>query len=98
MYDYMRRVMVTNVPTPPPLLHHLRSSISTSCVNVILTPIFLQISVTSQEIEQGRELALDNDGESAVDDEILDVSPFCVRILGMKRSADHSPAIDRNSY
>ena len=42
------------------------------------------------EIKQEREPALDKDGESAEDDEILDVSAFLVHIQGMKPSADHS--------
>ena len=87
-----------NVPTPPLLLHHSRWYTSISSVNVILTPIFPQISVTSQEITHGREQALDSDSESAKDDEILEVSAFLVRIQGMKPGAYHFPAIYSNSY
>jgi len=40
------------------------------------------MSATAIEIRQERESALDKDGESAEDDEILDVSTFLVRIQG----------------
>jgi len=55
------------------------------------------MSATSLEIRQRMELALSKDGESAEDDEILDVSAFLVRIKGMKPGADHSPAIYSSS-
>ena len=58
---------------------------------------FPQTSATSLEITPERELTLDKDGESAEDDEILDVSAVLVRIPGMKSNADRSPAIYSNS-
>jgi hypothetical protein len=45
------------------------------------------MSATSLEIKQPMELALAKDGQSAEDDEILDVSAFLVRIKGMKGPA-----------
>jgi len=60
--------------------------------------VYPQIAATLQEIKQGGELPLDKDGESAGDDEILDVSTFLIRIQGMKSSADHSPPIYSNNY
>jgi len=36
------------------------------------------MSATLLDIKQGRELAINKDGESAEDDEILDVSAFSV--------------------
>jgi len=48
------------------------------------------MSTTSLEIKHERELALDTEGESTEDDEMLDVSAFFVRRQGMKPSADHS--------
>jgi hypothetical protein len=63
----------------------------------ILTPVFPQMFAISLEIKRASEL-LDKDGESAKDDEILDVSAFLVRIQCMKPSTNHSPAIYSNSY
>jgi len=56
------------------------------------------MAATLLEIKQGRELSLDKDGESAGEDEILNVSAFLIRIEGMSSSADHCPAIYSNNY
>ena len=72
-------------------------TVSLLSVNVILTPVFPQMLAISLEIKRASEL-LDKDGESAEDDEILDVSAFLVRIQCVKPNTDHSPAIYSNSY